>query len=157
MEDKDKQYLTKEGLKKIEKELQRLKQAREKKKKEEAVVPYSQTIDSEFATFQEDLNLLEARITELETILRNYVLINPPAKYKREIVELGASVMVEVEGQKDEFTIVGPFEANPMMGKISYKSPVGRALLGSKKGEKVKVQSAVKTTYIIKKITYKRL
>ncbi len=157
MEDEGKQYLTKEGLNKIERELQKLKQAMEKKKKEEGVAPYSQGIDSEFATFQEDLNLLEARIAELENILKNYALITPPAKRKANIVELGATVVVEVEGQKDEFTIVGPFEANPMMGKISYKSPVGSALLGSKKGEKVTVQSAVKTTYIIKKVIYKRL
>jgi transcription elongation factor GreA len=155
MEEADKQYLTKEGLSKLKEEIAQLKMARDIKKKEEAVAPSSQTIDSEFATFQEDLNLLEARIQELETILKNYILIIPPKS--KNIVELGATVVVEVEGQKDEFTIVGPIEASPQMGKISNESPVGKALLGSKKGEKVLVQSSVRTTYTIKKIIYRRL
>jgi len=157
MEVENKQYLTKRGLKKLEQELEDLKNARDVKKKDEAVIPSSQTIDSEFATFQEDLNLLEARIDELESIIRNYTLIVLPPTYRRKIVELGATVTLEVEGQKTEFTIVGPIEANPMLGRISHESPVGKSLLGSKAGDEVKVQSAVKTIYKIKKIIYKQL
>ena len=157
MEDENKQYLTKKGLKKLEQELEELKQARDIKKKDEAVIPSSQTIDSEFATFQEDLNLLEARIDELDFILRNHVLIILPPANKRKIVNLGATVLVEVEGQKTEFTIVGPIEANPMLGRISNASPVGNSLLGSQVGDEIKVQSAIKTVYKIKKIIYKQL
>lgn len=157
MEVENKQYLTKKGLKKLEQELENLKQARDTKKKDEAVIPSSQTIDSEFATFQEDLNLLEARIEELESILGNYALIILPPANRRKIVDLGATVILEVEGQKTEFTIVGPIEANPTLGRISHKSPVGNSLLGSKAGDEVRVQSAVKTIYKIKKIIYRQL
>jgi len=145
MEVDNKQYLTKKGLKKLKQELEGLKKARDMKKKDEAVIPSSQTIDSEFVTFQEDLNLLEARINELDFILRNYALIVLPPVRKRNVINLGATVLVEVEGQKTEFTIVGPIEANPMLGRISNESPVGNSLLGSKIGDEVKVQSAVKT------------
>jgi len=157
MEVDNKQYLTKKGLKKLKQELEGLKKARDMKKKDEAVIPSSQTIDSEFVTFQEDLNLLEARINELDFILRNYALIVLPPVRQRNVVNLGATVLVEVEGQKTEFTIVGPIEANPMLGRISNESPVGNSLLGSKIGDEVKVQSAVKTIYKIKKIIYKQL
>ena len=157
METENKNYLTREGLKKIQKELEELIRVREEKKREEAIVPSSQTIDSEFATFQEDLSLLEARIEELESILKNYELISPPPKNKRNFVNLGATVLVEVEGQSTEFTIVGPIEANPVLGRISHESPVGNSLLGGKKGDEVRVQSAVKTTYKIKRIIYRQL
>lgn len=157
MEPENKKYLTKKGLEKIERELEKLKQARESQKREGVAAPTSQTIDSEFATFQEDLNLLEARIEDLENILKNHILITLPPKNKRKFVNLGATVTVEVDGQKDEFTIVGSTEANPMLGRISNESPVGSALLGKKTGEEVRVQSAIKTVYKIKKITYKKI
>jgi transcription elongation factor GreA len=148
-------YLTKEGLKKLEKDLQILKKDREKKKKEDASVLSPQAGDSEFTNFQQDLNLLESRIEELENILKNYILIKKPLKNKRNQVCIGSTVIVEVDNQEDEFTIVGSLEANPVFGKISNESPVGRSLLGKKEGEEAVVQSAVVTTYKIKKIIYK--
>jgi len=68
---------------------------------------------------------------------------------------MGATILVEIEGQKDEFTIVGSLEANPMLGRISNASPVGRCLLGHKVGDEVKIQSAVVSVYKIMKIIYK--
>ena len=58
-----------------------------------------------------------------------------PSKEKRNVVGLGATVGVEVDGQKDEFQLVGSLEANPSAGRISNESPVGRALLGHRAGE----------------------
>jgi len=143
-------YLTREGLEKLQKEFEALKVLKTNKVGQApANMP---TIDSEFATFQEDLNLLEVRITELETIFKNYEIIKPK---KKRIVDLGATVVAESNGQKVEFMIVGFLEANPMLGKISNESPVGQALIGSKAGDEVKVKSAVSTIYKIKKIIYK--
>jgi transcription elongation factor GreA len=149
-------YLTKEGLKRFQQEFKALKEAKTLKAKNE--VPPSapfQGIDSEYFTFQEDLDLLESRIEELENVLKNYVLIALPSKSKREIVFLGATVEVEVDGQKDEFTIVGSLEANPMLGRISDESPAGRALLGCRKGDEAKVHSSITTVYKITKVIYK--
>ncbi|MBU1045634.1 GreA/GreB family elongation factor [Patescibacteria group bacterium] len=148
-------YLTKEGLRKLEQEYEELKALKSQRTKENApTTAASLEIDSEYLAFQDDLNLLESRIAELETILKNYQLIAAPSKGAHKEVSLGATVVVEIEGQEDEFTIVGSLEANPMLGRISNESPVGKALLGRKTGEEVKVQSAVATVYKIKKITY---
>jgi len=149
-------YLTKEGLRKLEQEYEELKNLKSRKAKEDAPTTVaSLEVDPEYLAFQDDLNLLESRIVELEIILKNYKLIDPPGKGAHKEVFLGATVIVEVEGQEDEFTIVGSLEANPMFGKISNESPVGRALLGRKIGEEVKVQSAIVSIYKIKKITYR--
>ena len=81
-------------------------------------------------------------------------MIKNPAKDQRGIIGLGAKVKIDVDGQKDEFVIVGTLEANPALGKISNESPVGKALLGNKIGDEVIVSSPIKTTYKIKNIKY---
>jgi transcription elongation factor GreA len=151
----EKFYLTKEGLGRLKKEYKTLQEI--KKMKAEDKLPeflHSDELNPEYASYQEDLTLLNQRIADLETILRNYELIKTPPKEKRDIVNLGATVTVEVDGQTDEFTIVGTLESNPSLGKISNECPVGKALLGHKVGDVVTVHSAVKVTYKIKKIRY---
>jgi len=133
-------YLTEQGLKKLKKEWER---TREKIKK-----------ITENRDRKEELDWLRTREAELKNNLRNAKEIKIPPRNKRDIVNLGARVMVEVDGQTDEFDIVGSLEANPSLGKISDRSPVGKALLGKRVGEKVIVSISFKTVYIIKKITY---
>lgn len=155
MEREKKFYLTKKGLDKIEKEYKALKKLRLLKGKEE--FPSAQKpedLNPEYLSLQEDLTLLETRILELENILKNTILITPPAKAQREMVGLGATVVVEVDGQKDEFELVGTLEANPGLGRISNESPVGRALVGHKKGDEVVICSPTETVYKIKQIRY---
>ena len=95
------------------------------------------------------------RLAELENIFKNAELIQLPSKEKQNIINLGAQVIVEVDGQKDEFTIVGSLEANPSLGRISSESPVGQALLGHRIGDGVMVSSPIQTVYKIKKIKYR--
>ena len=148
-------YLTKEGLEKLKKEFQDLKNLKLLKTKGEIPkIWHSEDLNPEYLSFQEDLSFLESRIVELEYILKNAQLIKPPSKEKRNIVQLGAKVLVEVDGQKDELEIVGTLEANPTVGRISNESPVGRILLGHKVGDAVLVSSPIKTIYNIKKIKY---
>ena len=148
-------YLTKEGLGKIQKEYQDLKNLKLAKTRGEIPkIWHSEDINPEYLSFWEDFSFLETRIAELENILKNAELIWPPPKEKQNIVNLGATVLIEVDGQKDEFTIVGSLEANPSVGKISNESPVGRALLGHRAGDEVLVSSPIKTTYKIRKIKY---
>jgi transcription elongation factor GreA len=145
-------------LKKIKKEYQKLLRLRKLKSKGESPsVFHSEELNTEFIAFREGIDLLESRIEELEYILKNFELIKPPPRSERDKIYLGALVTVEVDGQEDEFTIVGTLEANPAMGKISNESPVGKALLGHKVGEEVTVHSAIETTYKIKKIKYPSL
>jgi transcription elongation factor GreA len=159
MTDDKKFYLTLDSLKKLKKEYQALKAIRNAKTKGEAPKVFeSEDLNPEFVSFQEDVNFLDVRLAELENILKNVELIKIPKKEKQNVVNLGATVLVEVDdGQKDEFTIVGSLEANPSLGRISNDSPVGRSLMGRKTGDKVVISSPVKTIYKIKKIEYKNI
>jgi len=151
-------YLTKEGLEKLKREHQQMKDFKQNKTKGESPrILHSEDLNPEYLAFQEDLNFLETRISELEVILKNAQIIDPAKQRDKKTVDLGATVLVEVDGQDDEFTLVGSLEANPSSGRISNESPVGKALLGRKEGEKVTVASPVKTIYKIKKIKYKNL
>ena len=148
-------YLTKEGLEKIKKEYRNLRSLRLAKTNGEAPKIFeSEDLNPEYLSFQEDLSFLESRIVELEYILKNTLLIRPPAGKKQNIIDLGAKVTVEVSNQIDEFTIVGSLEADPALGKISNESPVGQALLGHRKGEEISVSSPIETIYKIRKIRY---
>ena len=151
----EKFYLTTEGLEKIKKEYQDLKSLKLAKTKGEiSKIWHSEDINPEYLSFREDLSFLETRIAELENIFKNVEIVKLPPKEKRGFVNLGAKVLVEVDGQTDEFAIVGSLEANPSLGKISNESPVGKALLGHRAGDEVLISSPIKTIYKIKKIRY---
>ena len=155
MEERKKFYLTKKGLEKFKKEYEALRNLRVAKTKGEAPKIWeSEDLNPEYLSFQEDLNFLETRITELENIFKNACLIKHPLKKELNVISLGATVKVEVGEEKDEFTIVGTLEAKPSLGRISNESPVGSALLGHKVGDEIIVSSPIKTIYKIKKIKY---
>jgi len=151
-----KYYLTKQGLKKIEKEFDDLKKIRlAKTKGDTPSLLQSDDINPEYVVFREDLSFLESRIIELQHILKNVELIKLPPKNKRDIVHLGATVTLqESDGEINEFKIVGTLEANPSEGKISSESPIGKNLLGHKLNDKIEVASPIKVMYKIKKINY---
>lgn len=152
----NKYYLTKEGLEKIQKDYASLLEFRKMKTTDEVPsIWHSEDVNPEYLSFQEDMNVLEARLTEYENILKNMELIGLPSKDKRDIVFLGAKVSVEIDnGQVDEYEIVGTLEANPSLGRISNESPVGRAILGLRVGEEIAVSSPKKTVFRVKKIEY---
>lgn len=150
-------YLTKQGLEKLKKEYQALKKLRFSKINGEIPkILHSEDVNPEYLSFREDLSLLEKRLGELENILKNFELIKPAAKSKQKAIDLGAKVTLDVDGQTDEFEIVGTLEANPLLGKISNESPVGQALLGHQIGDEIDVSSPIRIVYKIKKIEYLR-
>lgn len=156
MAENKKYYLTKEGLERIQKEYKKLNEIKLAKiRGESPKVLHSEDLDPEYLAFQEDMSFLGTRLSEVENILKNAELIKAPSKDGQKIVNLGATVLVEVGGQEDEFTLVGSLEANPFLGKISNESPVGRALLSRKIGDEVLVSSPIQTIYKIKKIQYR--
>jgi len=149
-------FITKSKLQELEKEYgELLNLERVKTTGEEAPKIFeSEDLNPEFVSFQEDIGFLRSRIDEIKNIIDHHELIKNPAKEKAHFVDLGARVKVDVSGQKDEFIIVGTLEANPVLGKISNESPVGRALLGHKVGDEVVIGSPTKTIYKIKNIKY---
>lgn len=146
-------YLTKQGLKTLKQEYGKLLDLKKAKVQDE--IPqalHSEELDTEFVAYREDMEFLESRIAEIEHILKHVQLISPP-KNKKEI-QLGAKVKLAVNGQEDEFFIVGTLEADPNLGRISNESPVGKALIGSKEGEEVFINSETKALYKIIKVKY---
>lgn len=148
-------YLTNRKLQELRQKYQALLQIRNTKTKRGAPsILHSEELNPEYLLYLEDAEVLNMKMSDLEYILKNAELIKAPPKEKRNAVNLGAKVLVEVEGEKDEFEITGTLEANPSLGKISNESPVGRALLGHKIGDEVIVSSPIKTVYRINKIKY---
>src|SRR3989344_7485281 len=97
--------------------------------------------NSEYDAAKDEQSLLELRISELEEVLHKAQIIETAPK--TEFVVIGSTVVVEVDGEMDEFTIVGTVEADPAKKKISNESPVGSALLGAKIGEVIEVTTPI--------------
>jgi len=132
-----KEYLTKEKLKELEAELHALKTVRRKEVAESLEAAKSLGDLSENAEYQEARELqatIEERIMKLEGIVKNAVIVE---RHHSDSVDIGSSVMVKKDGDKAErsYTIVGSEEADMATGKISYVSPLGKALMGKKKGD----------------------
>lgn len=146
-------YLTPEGLAKLQKEYEELKKVKRPKAVERLATARGfgdLTENAEYSAARDDLVFLDDRIAELEQILKNAQPLPQPQKH--DTVQLGSTVVLDVGGDIDEFTIVGTLEADPFRGKISNESPVGMALLGHKVGDQITISSAIKTTYRIKEI-----
>jgi len=157
MEEK-KFYLTKKGLERLKKEYEELKSLKIAKVKEGSPQTWhSEDLSSEYLSFQDDLVSLEKRMAEIEAIIDNYEIIKIPSKKDQGRVGLGATVSLEGEGKKgkvNEFMIVGTLDANPLEGKISSESPVGKVLMGLKVGDEAVIESPIKMIYKVKKIKY---
>jgi len=92
--------------------------------------------NSEYTDANQNLAFIDGRIAELEEILRTAKVSNGRSKSQ---VDVGCKVTVHINGKKEEFTVVGEWEADPKEKKISHESPLGKALMGKKVGEKVEV------------------
>jgi transcription elongation factor GreA len=83
---------------------------------------------------------MEARIRQLEDILRRAEVMEPGGAGRKGVaVAVGSTVTIEIDGEEETYTIVSPVEAKPREGKISNESPVGRALLGHRPGERLDI------------------
>ena len=140
-----KNILTYEGLKKLEDELENLKVVRRKEvsqKIKEAREQGDLSENAEYDAAKDEQRDIEARIEELEKILKNAeVVVEEEADLDK--VSIGCSVKI-LDCEFDEelvFKIVGSTEANSLKGKISNESPVGKALLGKKVGDTVTVET----------------
>ena len=88
--------------------------------------------NEEYSSARNEQKVAESRILEIQEILKNAKVIRGGKKDK---VALGACVSLTLSGRRMEYTLVGPTEANPLEGKISDASPIGKALLGHKTGD----------------------
>lgn len=140
-----KNILTYAGLKKLEDELQELKVVRRQEvaqKIKEAREQGDLSENAEYDAAKDEQRDIEARIEELEKILKNVEVVVED-EIDLEKINVGCRVKVyDVEYDEEmEFSIVGSTEANSLMNKISNESPVGHALIGKKVGESVTVET----------------
>ncbi len=140
-----KNILTYEGLKEREDELQHLKVVRRKEvaqKIKEAREQGDLSENAEYDAAKDEQRDIEARIEELEKILKNAEVV-VEEEVDLEKISIGCSVRIlDCELDEElEYKIVGSTEANSLKGKISNESPVGKALLGRKLGDIVKVET----------------
>lgn len=94
--------------------------------------------NSEYAAAKTDLSFIDGRIIELEDIMHGAKVVTSHGKSH---VDVGCKVTLTISGKKETFHLVGEWEANPMEKKISHSSPLGKALIGKKVGEKVEVEA----------------
>lgn len=140
--------LTQEGLEKLELELENLKSSKRKEVAEKIKVALSFGDLSENSEYDEAKNeqaIVEARIADIEVMLKNVRVIDE-TELNNENIHIGSRVELKVTNRKTsqsnlvEYKIVGSNEADPLSGNISDESLVGRALLGHKLGETVEVE-----------------
>jgi transcription elongation factor GreA len=134
--------LTQEGLNKLEAELEELKTSKRAEIAERIKYAMDFGDISENAEYEDAKNeqgMLEGRILTLENMIRNAVIIEDASDDS--VVQIGSTVEVKDEFGKQTYTVVGPAEADVASGRISHESPVGKALMGRKVGEKVMVMT----------------
>jgi transcription elongation factor GreA len=144
MAEKNIQYLTKEGVDKIESELNELRGPQREalaRRLREAIQMGDLSENADYHKAKEDQAFLEGRIQELEHILRNAVIVDR-ASGPQDIVAVGTRVTVQEDGFDPEvYDLVGIKEADPRSGKISYDSPIGKALMDRRVGETVEAET----------------
>ena len=143
--DDKKRILTAGGLRALEEELQELKGAGRKmiaQKIKEAREQGDLSENAEYDAAKEEQGVIEARIEELENIIKNAEIIDE-SLLDRDVVSIGSTVLfMDVESNEEErFMIVGSTEANLLEGKISNESPLGMALIGARTGEIIDVEA----------------
>lgn len=152
------QYLTKEGMQALEERLEEfinVKRPEVAARLKRALEDGGElTENTEYEDAKNEQAFIEAEIARMTLILRNARLIDEE-NLSHDTVQIGSRVVVVEMGTKEqeEYQVVGSAEANPIVGKISDESPLGKALLGKKVGDKVTVHApAGDTVFTIKKI-----
>ena len=134
-------FLTPEGRIKIGKELEELKERRPQiaARIQAATELGDLTENTEFSTAKEDLALTEARITELQNLLRSAETIKD--RRKSDQVNIGSTVEIKIGQETRTYTLVGREETDPGGGRISHQSPLGQALLEKRINDTIKIKT----------------
>lgn len=145
-------FLTKEGLQELQAEFDEL----VNQKRPVVLTRLSEARDqgdlsenAEYVAARDELSFIDGRIDELEELLKQVTVIQEQSGSKK-AVDLGSTVTVNIGSKKEEFTVVGEWEADPTEKKISHESPLGKALMGKQVGEDLEVDApAGKIKYTI--------
>ncbi|MBI3495437.1 transcription elongation factor GreA [Candidatus Berkelbacteria bacterium] len=134
--------ISQEGLQKLQDELKHLKEVR----RPEVIARIQQAREygdlsenAEYDDARNEQSFIEGRIQELEEMIKNAQVIEKSNGRGKAVV--GSVITVKMDGKTEKYTLVGSQEADPLNGKISIESPIGRALLDHGKGETIEVEA----------------
>ncbi|MBF6606606.1 MAG: transcription elongation factor GreA [Chloroflexi bacterium] len=148
-------YLSREGLEGLKSELEEMTNVRRAEvasRIHDAKEHGDLSENAEYEDAKNEQAFVEGRIQTLQSLIKNATIIDE--HHSVDHVQIGSTVSVTGEDGDESFTIVGSTEAKPAAGRISNESPVGRALLGRRKGDKVLVHvPAGDFTYTVTKIS----
>jgi len=151
----EKVYLTSVGLKKIQADLDQMRNSKRPTLVDRLALARSQgdlSENTEYVSATEDLAFLDGQIEELEVMLLKVVVIDE-SHCQKGCVGLGSKVTVHIDNKEHIYYIVGEWEADPMQKKVSHSSPLGLALLGKTSGQEVEFDApAGKVVYKIIKV-----
>ena len=148
-------YLTKEGLADLQKEYDELVKVKRPEVLDRVTSARNQgdlSENAEYTAARDELSFIDGRIDELEELLKQAKVIEDTTKGggAHAAVALGSKVTVKIGSKEELFTVVGEWEADPTSKKISHESPLGKALMGKTKGDKVEVDApAGKVVYTV--------
>jgi len=136
-------HITPEGLEAVQKELDVL--TSQKRPSIVAKIKAARELGDlsenfEYHAAKNEQGMMEARVKELESIIKNHVLIE--ARTEKGVVGMGNTVRFAEDGADEErYRIVGPAEADPKAGRVSYESALGKALIGHRVGDEVDINT----------------
>ncbi len=143
--------ITEQGLKNLEKELDKLVSDKRPKLVERLANARSQgdlSENSDYQNAKEELDFLDGKISELQNVVHNSEVVS--GKNNNGEIAVGTEVTLKIQDEEHVYYIVGEWEADPISKKISHSSPLGQALVGKKVGQKAEVEAPVgKVTYEI--------
>ena len=144
-------YISRDGLDKLRQELDEMVSVRRPEiaqRIHDAKEHGDLTENAEYEDAKNEQAFVEGRIQQLEALIKNATIIED--NHSTDHVQIGSTVAVESPDGAETFTIVGSAEARPTEGRISNESPVGRALLGKRKGEKKRARAlALKVVHVL--------
>lgn len=132
-------YLTKEGLSHLKTELELLKTVKRREIAEAIHAAKEQgdlSENAEYVSAKEEQQRIEEKIAQIETIIKNAQIVTHAGTGQ---VSVGNKIIIKCNGETLEYHIVGSDETDPLQSKISNESPVGKALMGKKKGDTVHI------------------
>jgi len=142
-------FLTRQGYEKLQEELEYLRTVKRQEvaaRLHEAMEGGELIEDAEYEAAKNEQAFVEGRIQELELLLANARVVDEKSKERADTVQVGVTVTIQEDDNEPEvYTIVGPAEANPRLGRISNESPLGRALMDHQAGDVVKVEAPAGT------------
>jgi transcription elongation factor GreA len=136
-------HITPEGLEAVQQELDEL--TSQKRPSIVAKIKAARELGDlsenfEYHAAKNEQGMMEARVKELESIIKNHVLIE--ARTEKGVVGMGNTVRFAEDGADEErYRIVGPAEADPKAGRVSYESALGKALIGHRVGDEVDINT----------------